>query len=156
MSTVNLVLQQKERFELFLGQKYSVSDISGANSDIPLKYILQNHEVVVLTAQILVNALKEGRELRVNLSDISLLFFDECHHANKEHSYNKIMENYVALKLQPGNRCKLPQVRDGVYLFCFVFVLFCFDLFLVCLFVLFCLFRSVLFVLFCLFCSVLF
>ena len=143
---MNLVLQQKERFELFLGQKYSVSDISGANSDIPLKYILQNHEVVVLTAQILVNALKEDKELRVNLSDISLLFFDECHHANKEHSYNKIMENYVALKLQPGNRCKLPQVRDGVYLFCFVFVLFCFVLFC---FVLFC------FVLF-LFCFVLF
>ena len=112
VSTLNLVLQQKERFEAFLGDKYSVGEISGANAtEIPLKYLLQNHKIVVMTAQILVNALNsKNKEERVDLSDITLLLFDECHHADKEHSYNKIMEKYLALKSQPGNQHSLPQV----------------------------------------------
>lgn len=112
VSTVNLVLQQKERFEAFLGDKYPVGEISGANStEIPLKYLLQKHEVVVMTAQILVNALNsKTKEERVELSDISLLLFDECHHADKEHSYNRIMERYLALKTQAGKQHSLPQV----------------------------------------------
>ena len=112
VSTVNLVLQQKDRFEDFLGDKYSVGEISGANStEIPLKYLLQKHEVVVMTAQILVNALNsKNMEERVELSDISLLLFDECHHADKEHSYNRIMERYLALKTQAGKQHSLPQV----------------------------------------------
>ena len=116
VSTVNLVLQQKERFENFLGDKYSVGEISGANStEIPLKYLLQSHKVVVMTAQILVNALNsKTKEERVNLSDISLLLFDECHHADKEHPYNRIMEMYLALKNQAGNQHSLPQVRLNI------------------------------------------
>lgn len=112
VSTLNLVLQQKERFEAFLGDKYSVGEISGANAtEIPLKYLLQNHKIVVMTAQILVNALNsKNKEERVDLSDITLLLFDECHHADKEHSYNRIMEKYLALKSQPGNQHSLPQV----------------------------------------------
>ena len=112
VSTVNLVLQQKERFDYFFGGKYSVGEISGANStDIPLKYLLQDHNVVVMTAQILVNALNnENKDQRVELKDISLLLFDECHHANKEHPYNNIMGTYLALKSQPGCQHSLPQV----------------------------------------------
>ncbi|KAL9989319.1 hypothetical protein ACROYT_G003856 [Oculina patagonica] len=112
VSTVNLVLQQKERFKNFLGDKYPVGTISGANStEIPLKYLLKNHKVVVMTAQILVNALNSKSEKeRVQLSDISLLLFDECHHADKEHSYNRIMERYLALKKQAGKQHRLPQV----------------------------------------------
>ena len=117
MSTVNLVSQQKERFELYLRDKYSVVDISGANAtEIPLKYLLQNHDIIVLTAQILVNALTcKSKEEQVNLEDISLLLFDECHHAHKEHSYNRIMERYLALKKQPRNQGSLPQVTDTSY-----------------------------------------
>ena len=112
VSTLNLVLQQKERFEAFLGDKYSVGEISGANAtEIPLKYLLQSHKVVVMTAQILVNALNNKNiEERVDLSDITLLLFDECHHADKEHSYNRIMEKYLALKFQAGRQHSLPQV----------------------------------------------
>ena len=113
VSTVNLVLQQKERFEAYLGDKYSVGEISGANStEIPLKYLLQNHKIIVMTAQILVNALNsKTREESVKLDDISLLLFDECHHAHKEHSYNRIMERYLALKSQAGRQHNLPQVQ---------------------------------------------
>lgn len=115
---MNLVLQQKERFEAFLGDKYSVGEISGANStEIPLKFLLQNHNVVVMTAQILVNALKSDiRGERVELKDISLLLFDECHHAHKEHPYNNIMETYLALKAQAGHQHRLPQVRRNNFL----------------------------------------
>ena len=112
VSTVNLVLQQKDRFAYFLGGNYSVGEISGANStDIPLKYLLQSNNVVVMTAQILVNALNsKNKEERVELKEISLLLFDECHHAHKEHPYNNIMEKYLALQAQPGYQHSLPQV----------------------------------------------
>ena len=112
VSTVNLVLQQKERFEAHLSDKYSVGEISGAKAtEIPLKYLLQHHTIVVMTAQILVNALNsKSKEEQVKLEDISLLLFDECHHAHKEHSYNRIMERYLALKDQPGRKDHLPQV----------------------------------------------
>ena len=112
VSTLNLVLQQKERFEAFLGDKYTVGEISGANAtEIPLKYLLQNQNIVVMTAQILVNALNsKNKEETVDLRDITLLLFDECHHADKEHSYNRIMEKYLALKSQAGTQHRLPQV----------------------------------------------
>ena len=120
VSTVNLVLQQKDRFAYFLGGKYSVGEISGANStDIPLKYLLQSNNVVVMTAQILVNALNsKNKEERVELKDISLLLFDECHHAHKEHPYNNIMEKYLALQAQPGYQHSLPQVLHNFQLMC--------------------------------------
>lgn len=64
-----------------------------------------------MTAQILVNALKsEVKGERVELKDISLLLFDECHHAHKEHPYNGIMVKYLALKAQAGHQHQLPQV----------------------------------------------
>lgn len=89
-----------------------MGEISGANStEIPLKILLQHDHVVVMTAQILVNALKsEVKGERVELKDISLLLFDECHHAHKEHPYNSIMEKYLALKAQAGHQHRLPQV----------------------------------------------
>ncbi|PFX15412.1 putative ATP-dependent RNA helicase DDX58 [Stylophora pistillata] len=119
VSTVNLVSQQKERFELYLRDKYSVADISGANTmEIPLKYLLQSHDIIVLTAQILVNALNsKTKEEQVNLEDISLLLFDECHHAHKEHSYNRIMETYLALKKQPRKQGPLPQQKERFELY---------------------------------------
>ena len=101
---------------MFLDSKYPVGEISGGNAtDIPLKYLLQSQSVVVMTAQILVNALNsENKEKRVELKDISLLVFDECHHAHKDHPYNNIMEKYLVLKFQPGyRRDSLPQVGEN-------------------------------------------
>ena len=109
VNTVNLVAQQKERFEIFLGKQYRVSDMSGEKSnEMPFKDLLQDNDIVVMTAQILVNALKGNR---VALSDISLLIFDECHHAQKEHPYNSVMEQYITLRLQQGSQHELPQVK---------------------------------------------
>ena len=115
VSTVSLGQQQKERFEYFLNDKYSVADIFGASStDVPLEFLLENNDVIILTAQILVNALerkvKSTERSKVKLTDISMMIFDECHHTNKDHSYNNIMKKYMAMKMQPGMQETLPQV----------------------------------------------
>ena len=88
------------RFDSYLSDKYHIADISGAN--LPekkmLTALLEDNDVIVLTAQILVDALKEGR---CSITDFSLLIFDECHHTQKGHPYNDIMSEYLAVKFQP-------------------------------------------------------
>jgi ERCC4-related helicase len=87
---------------------YSTSDISGNNSyNITLGELLKNNDIVVLTAQILVNALKDNT---VSISQTSLLLFDECHHTNGDEPYNRIMQAYLSLKLEKNNKEELPQV----------------------------------------------
>lgn len=54
--------------------------------------ILDSHRVMVTTPQVLLDALRHGY---VNLgADISLLIFDEVHHAGKNHPYNAIMQEF--------------------------------------------------------------
>jgi ERCC4-related helicase len=107
---LNLVLQQKKRFEEYL-TNYRTSHITGADAEsqyVPLKILLKEDDIVVLTAQILVDALKDKT---VRITDISLLVFDECHHANKNHAYNQIMQAYLDLKINGGETKTLPQVK---------------------------------------------
>lgn len=99
VNKVNLVLQQRQRFDYYLSDSYDVTDISGANAqDKTLDEVSQENDVIVLTAQILVDALKSKR---VKITDFSLLIFDECHHTNKEHPYNEIMLTYLGIKFLP-------------------------------------------------------
>ena len=54
--------------------------------------IIDSHRVMVTTPQVLLDALRHGY---VNLgADISLLIFDETHHAGKNHPYNMIMKEF--------------------------------------------------------------
>ena len=63
----------------------------------------------MVTAQILLNALRDGT---VRVTDFSLMVFDECHHANDNHSYNMIMERYLDIKLQNSEQARnLPMVQ---------------------------------------------
>lgn len=63
-------------------------------------------DVLVITAQILVNALATGD---VQIEAFSLIVFDECHHSHAKHPYNQIMAYYLDLKLEDKHK-QLPQV----------------------------------------------
>ncbi|KAF7428704.1 Dicer-like protein 2 [Pleurotus ostreatus] len=54
--------------------------------------LLSTHKVVVSTPQVLLNALRHGY---VSMGkDISLIVFDEAHHAVREEPYNQIMREF--------------------------------------------------------------
>ena len=52
-------------------------------------------KILMITAQILVNALRDGQ---ISFDELSMLIFDECHHTTQNHSYNKIMKVYMQEK----------------------------------------------------------
>ncbi|KAJ2229039.1 Dicer-like protein 1 [Coemansia sp. RSA 1286] len=60
--------------------------------------------VLVMTHQVLLNALRAGR---VHITDIDLLVFDECHHARGNHPYALIMREFY-------DRCD-PKSRPHVF-----------------------------------------
>ena len=57
-----------------------------------LRNAVELNDVLVMTPQILLNALDSG-ELQ-SLSVFTLLLFDECHHMKKHYPYNDIMSRY--------------------------------------------------------------
>lgn len=71
--------------------------------------MLRKSDIVICTAQILYNAMINPDEDRhVELSEITLLIIDECHHTQKDHTYSKIMRCYVDMKLK--DQGPLPQI----------------------------------------------
>jgi ERCC4-related helicase len=77
---------------------WKVGKRSGASkNDSTLKKDLEKFHVMVVTADILKNALTKEKNLFIR--DLSLLVFDECHHTRKEHSYNSIMIEYLLVSL---------------------------------------------------------
>lgn len=65
---------------------------STAYTVLALQECLRVHDVVVVTAQIVVNSLQQASAgSRIDITDIDLLIMDECHHANLDHPYNNIM-----------------------------------------------------------------
>nr|QGS83880.1 LGP2 [Bostrychus sinensis] len=111
VNMVHLVDQHyNKEFFPFLGQEYKVLPVSGDSEEKDFfgKVVRKSH-VVICTAQILYNAMINAEEDRhVELSDITLLIIDECHHTHKDSVYSKIMRCYVENKLR--NQGPLPQV----------------------------------------------
>lgn len=69
---------------------------------------LKKRDILVVTAQLLVNALKERD---VQICDFTLMVFDECHHSHAKHSYNQIMQQYLDIKLKSqSNKDSLPMI----------------------------------------------
>lgn len=94
--TVALVEQQRDVIATQI--PVSVGLVSGASDPDQWKdpslwrAILDSHRVMVTTPQVLLDALRHGY---VKLgADISLLIFDEVHHAGKNHPYNVIMKEF--------------------------------------------------------------
>lgn len=97
----NLVAQQTEALHEFLPEL----KVGFLHEHQFLDEALKEKDIVVLTCQILVNALHQGE---VSLKTLKLIIFDECHHTNLNHPYNKLMEFYYREKI---NRPKpLPQI----------------------------------------------
>nr|AHX37213.1 RNA helicase [Oplegnathus fasciatus] len=111
VNKVHLVDQHyTKEFKPHLGHNYSLVPVSGESGQKDFfGKVVQDSDVVICTAQILYNALTNTEETKhVELSDITLLIIDECHHTNKEGVYNKVMGCYVEKKLR-GER-PLPQI----------------------------------------------
>ncbi|KAK5913706.1 hypothetical protein CgunFtcFv8_008212 [Champsocephalus gunnari] len=111
VNKVHLVDQHyKNEFQPRLGRDYKVLPVSGETVEKDFfGKVLQEKDVVICTAQLLHNALINKEEDRhVDLSDITLLIIDECHHTNKYGVYNKVMTFYLEKKLK-GEK-SLPQI----------------------------------------------
>lgn len=94
--TVALVEQQKDVISTYI--PVSVGMVSGASEPDQWKdrmlwrRIIDTHRIMVTTPQVLLDALRHGY---ISLgADISLVVFDEVHHAGKNHPYNAIMKEF--------------------------------------------------------------
>lgn len=109
--TVQLVEQQKRMFNRFLSNLKTLGMSGAQESKVPLRTLIPENDVLVMTPQIMENSLRlEGVEL---LHYFTLLIFDECHHASKNHPYNAIMSHYTDKVLETEERRDfqpLPQV----------------------------------------------
>ncbi|XP_020488255.2 probable ATP-dependent RNA helicase DHX58 [Labrus bergylta] len=108
---VHLVDQHyKKEFKPHLGNGYTLVPVSGESQEKDFfGKVVARSDVVICTAQILYNALINMEETKhVELSDITLLIIDECHHTNSDHVYNQIMACYVEKKLKGEQQ--LPQI----------------------------------------------
>jgi ERCC4-related helicase len=113
-----LANQQNSQFEKFLSPEFKSFVVSGAESGDkvpPIKMLLSDYDIIVMTAQLLVNAMMSPKAAKfdnkmdlVTFDDFSLMVFDECHHTSSEHPYNRIMARYIDEKL--GGKQNLPQV----------------------------------------------
>ncbi|TFK69658.1 hypothetical protein BDN72DRAFT_888239 [Pluteus cervinus] len=63
----------------------------------------ENNDVFVMTAQIFLNIVTHSLW---RIDKVSLMVFDECHHARKNHPYNSIMREYFEIP-SPGDRPKI-------------------------------------------------
>ncbi|XP_070693773.1 interferon-induced helicase C domain-containing protein 1 [Pempheris klunzingeri] len=108
-------------FLQFLRHTCKVERVSG-DSQLKISFteIVKKNDVIICTAQILENYLERsvsGEDEGVNLSDLSLIVIDECHHTQKGGVYNHIMMRYLKqkhknrrLKKEQKEPLPLPQI----------------------------------------------
>ncbi|XP_041042306.1 probable ATP-dependent RNA helicase DDX58 isoform X2 [Carcharodon carcharias] len=108
-TTVPVYEQQYDLFKKhFQKTSFKVCGFCGDKVDTsPVEMLVEVNDIIVLTPQILLNCLKDGRI--ASLSLFTLLIFDECHNTTKNHPYNVLMKRYLDVKL--GTRTSiLPQI----------------------------------------------
>ncbi|XP_034046661.1 probable ATP-dependent RNA helicase DHX58 [Thalassophryne amazonica] len=111
VNKVHLVDQHyTKEFKPHLGQDYTLVPVSGESEKKDFfGRVLKESDVVICTAEILYNALISSEDSKhAELSDITLLIMDECHHTRKKSVYNEIMGRYLVKKL--GGERPLPQI----------------------------------------------
>nr|AHX37214.1 melanoma differentiation-associated protein 5 [Oplegnathus fasciatus] len=108
-------------FSPFLKRAYKLERVSGdCQLKISFTEIVKKNDVIICTAQILENYLErfnKGEDEGVNLSDLTLIIIDECHHTQKGGVYNHIMMRYLKqkhknkrLKKEQKEPMSLPQI----------------------------------------------
>ncbi|XP_054763547.2 antiviral innate immune response receptor RIG-I-like [Lytechinus pictus] len=107
VNQVPLVYQQSTVFKKYIKDVAYICGDHGQSQDtrLPIDQVLKKNDVVVLTAQILVDALAKGQ---VSLKTIGLIVLDECHETKKKSQYNAIMAQYMQQKLKGVK--PLPQI----------------------------------------------
>uniref|UniRef100_UPI00398F3A00 antiviral innate immune response receptor RIG-I isoform X1 n=2 Tax=Pristiophorus japonicus TaxID=55135 RepID=UPI00398F3A00 len=108
-TTVPVYEQQYDLFKKhFQKTSFKVCGLCGDKADsIPVDMFVEMNDIIILTPQILLNSLKNGRIS--SFSVFTLLIFDECHNTVKNHPYNVLMKRYLDIKL--GARpSTLPQI----------------------------------------------
>ncbi|CAJ1079310.1 interferon-induced helicase C domain-containing protein 1 [Xyrichtys novacula] len=100
----------------FLKRTYKLERVSGdCQHKISFTEIMKRNDVIICTAQILENYLERSNSEEdegVNLSDLSLIVIDECHHTQKGEVYNHIMMRY--LKQKHKNRRQKKEGKETV------------------------------------------
>ncbi|KAF5880016.1 putative ATP-dependent RNA helicase DDX58, partial [Clarias magur] len=84
-----------------------VTGVCGDMEDVSLRTLVSSSDVLVMTPQILVNALQHGEV--TSLETFTLLLLDECHNTTGKHPYNNIMGLYITTK-NTTHTHSLPQV----------------------------------------------
>ncbi|NXF88277.1 IFIH1 protein, partial [Eubucco bourcierii] len=109
VNKVALVEQHLQtEFNPFLKRWYRVIGLSGDTQlKISFPEVVRRHDVIISTAQILENSLRNASEddeesslLFLLIQDFSLIIIDECHHTQKEGVYNNIMRRYLKEKMK--------------------------------------------------------
>ncbi|CAL9692889.1 unnamed protein product [Knipowitschia caucasica] len=111
VNMVHLVDQHyQNEFSKYLEPTYQVLPVTGDSEEKGFfGKVLRKSAMVICTADLLYNAMMDPEEDRhAELSDITLLIIDECHHTHKDTTYSKIMRRYVEKKQK--NEGPLPQV----------------------------------------------
>ncbi|XP_041936600.1 interferon-induced helicase C domain-containing protein 1-like [Alosa sapidissima] len=107
VNKVVLVEQHFIEFGKYLKENYRLEQVSG---DSPNRQAFANtltgHDIIICTAQILLNALLDTED-GISLSDITLLVVDECHHTHKGDVYQQIMVHYLGHKMANMKRKKM-------------------------------------------------
>lgn len=108
VNKVPLAEQQKTEIQRYV-KDVKIAAIVG-DMPVELKTMINNHDVVVCTAGVFVNGIRESQSgARVKLKDLSLLIIDECHHTKKNSPYATVMIHYLRKKFGK-KKYNLPQV----------------------------------------------
>ena len=107
VNKVPLAEQQKKEIEDTV-EGIHIAALTGS-SETTFRTILNNNDVVVCTAGVFLNALKEVKDCRVKWDEVSLLVIDECHNTKKNAPYAMIMLSYLKKKFGRKHH-DLPQI----------------------------------------------
>ncbi|XP_060793792.1 probable ATP-dependent RNA helicase DDX58 isoform X2 [Neoarius graeffei] len=106
---VEVYKQQYNLFKDYFSKEpdIRVTGVCGEMEDVHLPTLVSSSDVLVMTPQILVNALQRGEV--ASLNTFTLLLLDECHNTTGKHPYNIIMSHYIDAKHSMPTHT-LPQV----------------------------------------------